>query len=97
MARRRETGSLTPERRAAMLAQLAQIAQLEAQIAKTKRTQMAASWAEGLTDMDMATELGIAENTAIKWRKEGERLREQARDRRGSEDPLRPGEPEPVG
>jgi hypothetical protein len=76
MSRRRETGKLTTERRAAMLAQLALIAEQERQLTESKKVLMAVTWAEGVTDMDMAGAIGgVSEKTVNRWRREGEQLR----------------------
>lgn len=88
MARRRETGSLAPARRQAMLSELARIDEHEKLLRETKLIQVLRYWEEGLTDEEMAALLGVARVTVIRMRREGEELRDQARDGRNSDDPV---------
>jgi transposase-like protein len=84
---------LPPERKAALVAELLIYKAALRRAEEDLKIHVSRAYDAGMNLRDIAKVLDMkSSNTAMRWRDEGG----QARNRRRSEDPLRPGEPDPV-
>jgi DNA-directed RNA polymerase specialized sigma24 family protein len=91
---------LSEDVRAAFKAQLADAKRVADQQVENFHVQVYLMNRSGLTFDEIAEIFGTRSSTVTDWKRKGEeayKRRESARDRQLGEDPVRPGEREPVG
>lgn len=94
---RRAKVDVPEPRRAAMLRDLRILAELEEQARLDKVMYVSKMYDAGMELREIAEAVGVTAPTALRWKREGEAERERQRNLRGSGDPGRSGEPEPIG